>query len=962
MPLPGSGTGNRNDAPLFLDQAGGNLRLQTNSPCIDAGNNAYAPGTTDLDGNPRIVGTSVDMGAYEFQGLPVTITLQPLSQKILAGGTATFAVGVTGSTPMSYQWSKDGTNVLNGARVSGATTSILSISNVAVSDAGAYSALVSNAYGSSNSTSAVLAVLIYEPYTFTTLAGTANGGATDGVGAAARFNDPAGLAVDAVGNVYVADFINYTIRKISPDRTVTTIAGLAGNHGTNDGIGTQAQFYCPNGVAVDDAGNLYVSDRNNCTIRKITPGSGGWVVTTLAGSPGVPGSADGTGSAARFYAPGSLALDRATNVYVADAYNHTIRKVTPQAVVTTLAGLAGNAGSADGTNSDARFDEPDRVAVDGMGNLYVADYGNGTIRKVAPVGTNWVVTTLAGLAGHWGSTDGTGAAARFAAPEGVTVDSAGNVFVADGNCTVRKITAQGSVTTLAGFPGISATVDGTGSSARFNSPFGVALDGMGNLYVPDGWGNTVRKGWVSTATNAPVITAQPQSLSVLAFSNATFQVGALGPGLLGFQWRKDGASLTDGGGITGAASDALTLTNVTFNATGSYTVVVTNAYGSVTSAVATLVVHAPAAVTLSNLFQTYDGTPKPVFYTTAPSGLAVNVTYNGSNNPPTSIGTYVVVGTIADLNYQGSATDTLIISCCCVPPAGGLVAWWTGDGSAVDIGGTNSGSFTNGAAYAPGVVGQALSFNGSNGVVVPDSPSLQFGTNDVTVEGWLQAAPGTTYRVLMQKEQETGNRYPSMTVMLLPGGQLAFEITDCGTASCQPDHNYVTSSNRLDDTRWHYFAGVRVSAGYLLYVDGRLDNTRPETARYSDNTWPLKIGCSEVGSFNFVGLLDELAIYKRALLASEIAAIYSAGSMGKCRPAVPAHLTTLARLGDGSIQFAFTNSIGAAFSVLATTNLNLSLSNWTVLGGVTEVSLGQFQFTDPQATNNPQRFYRIRSP
>ena len=215
------------------------------------------------------------------------------------------------------------------------------------------------------------------------------------------------MAVDAAGNVYVADTGNDTIRKITPAGVVTTLAGTAGQAGSADGTGTAARFNEPDGVAVDAAGNVYVADTNNDTIRKITPAG---VVTTLAGTAGQAGSADGTGAAAQFNAPEGVAVDGAGNVYVADTGNDTIRKITPAGVVTTLAGTAGQVGSADGTGSAARFNDPDGVAVDGAGNVYVADTINDTIREITPAG---VVTTLAGSPGQYGSADGTGAAAQF---------------------------------------------------------------------------------------------------------------------------------------------------------------------------------------------------------------------------------------------------------------------------------------------------------------------------------------------------------------------------------------------------------------------------------------------------------------------------------------------------------------------------------------------------------------------
>jgi sugar lactone lactonase YvrE len=163
----------------------------------------------------------------------------------------------------------------------------------------------------------------YTPYTFSTLAGYSGYGNADGTGSAARFYLPNGVAVDSAGNVYVADASNCTIRKVTAGGVVTTLAGLAESYGSADGTGSAAQFVYPTGVAEDSAGNVYVADNNNSTIRKVTAGG---VVTTLAGLAGSSGSADGTGSAARFYEPSGVAVDSAGNVYVADGGNNTIRK------------------------------------------------------------------------------------------------------------------------------------------------------------------------------------------------------------------------------------------------------------------------------------------------------------------------------------------------------------------------------------------------------------------------------------------------------------------------------------------------------------------------------------------------------------------------------------------------------------------------------------------------------------
>ena len=322
----------------------------------------------------------------------------------------------------------------------------------------------------------------------TTPAGTAGiAGSTDGTGAAARFSGPWNVATDGAGNVYVADAFNYTVRKITPAGVVTTLAGMPGMNGSTDGTGAAARFDSPSGVAVDSAGNVYVADSANDTIRKITPAG---VVTTLAGTAGMSGSNDGTGAAARFSDPEGVAVDRAGNVYVADALSDTVRKVTPAGVVTTLAGSPGVYGSADGTGAAAQFNTPSGVATDGAGNVYVADWLNQIIRKITPAG---VVTTLAGTAGMSGSADGTGAAARFYEPEAVATDGAGNVYVADGsNNVVRKITPDGTVTTLAGTAAVTGSADGTGAAAGFNNPSGVTTDSAGNAYVADTFNDIIR--------------------------------------------------------------------------------------------------------------------------------------------------------------------------------------------------------------------------------------------------------------------------------------------------------------------------------------------------------------------------------------------------------------------------------------------------------------------------------------
>ncbi|PKV50334.1 NHL repeat-containing protein [Aquimarina sp. MAR_2010_214] len=261
--------------------------------------------------------------------------------------------------------------------------------------------------------------------------------------------------------------------------TVSTFAG--GSPGYADGIGTAARFGLPSRGAVDSHGNLFITDATNNRIRKITPAG---VVTTFAG--GSQGYADGTGSNAKFNYPYGVAIDASDNLYVVDYNNNRIRKITPAGVVTTFAG--DSPGSANGTGTSAQFYLPRGIAIDTSGNLYVSDYGNNRIRKITPAR---VVTTLAG--GNQGYADGTGFGAKFHLPSGIVVANNGDIYVSDsGNNRIRKVTPTGTVTTLAG-NGTSGFADGTGTAAMFSSPRDITIDANNKLYVADFGNRRVRE-------------------------------------------------------------------------------------------------------------------------------------------------------------------------------------------------------------------------------------------------------------------------------------------------------------------------------------------------------------------------------------------------------------------------------------------------------------------------------------
>jgi len=376
---------------------------------------------------------------------------------------------------------------------------------------------------------AVMGQSVYTtPYTMTTLAGLPRvRGTNDGMGSAARFESPNGLAVDNAGNVFVADGNDESIREVTPDGVVTTIAGQPQFDqsgmpvgGTNDGIGTAARFNFPGGVAVDSNDNIYVADEGNNTIRKLTPVGTNWVVTTIAGQPGISGLSDGTNSDALFYLPSGVAVDLFGNLFIMDAGNDAIRELTPVGTNWVVTSIPPLYEPGIGTGLPKLVSVPFYslgLAVDTNDNIYVADYAYEGVREATLVGSNWVVTTLAG--GTRGTNDGIGSDAQFFLPRGVAVDANTNIFVADTvNQAIRLVTLEGTnwvVTTVAGVEGHSGTNDGTGSAARFAYPIAMALDTHGNIYVSEFENYTIRKGYPPGSVPQPVL--QPPGVSAGQF-------------------------------------------------------------------------------------------------------------------------------------------------------------------------------------------------------------------------------------------------------------------------------------------------------------------------------------------------------------------------------------------------------------------------------------------------------------
>lgn len=517
-----------------------------------------------------------------------SIAAQPLSMSAPEGGSVTFSVTAAGTAPLSYQWQRNGSDVV------GATSAQYTLVPVQVSDNGSlWTVIVRNSAGSITSSAAKLSVAsksllagsmagnsfngyveikgiavddngtiylsdrgddshlrvvtqqgvshklaltaaagdataplsqveslardttgnlyvtdqgcvvhkISPAGRLSTLAGSSTCGAADGKGIAASFDSKLAITVDASGSVYVGG--GATIRKITSDGTVTTLAGVPRTYGTSDGDGKSARFGGISGIAVDAAGAIYVADGGSnidgivgSRIRKLTPAG---IVSTLAGG-STYGSADGAGVVATFSSLNGLTIDKQGNLFVADEGNHTIRKITPKGVVSTLAGTASQLApaAADGIGAAARFNLPYGLVADSAGNVYVSESNPGlsinSVRKITPAAE---VTTITGDGAGTGTTDGLSSEARFARPEAIALHSDGTLFVADtGNQLIRKISTAGITSTLAGNPGYGSFLnsgDGTGAQATFFQPAGIVVGTNGVAYIADAVRNTIRK-------------------------------------------------------------------------------------------------------------------------------------------------------------------------------------------------------------------------------------------------------------------------------------------------------------------------------------------------------------------------------------------------------------------------------------------------------------------------------------
>lgn len=542
---------------------------------------------------------------------------QPQSQSVWVGAAATFNETAAGTTPLGYQWSFNGTNI------DGATNASFTASNITISDSGTYQVTATNAFlpvlstaalltadyiiqapaneGVTNGGKAALSVSAFGgPYTYqwqfkgtnlpvigtiSTAAGTGTNGNSGDQGPAvhANLSSPYGACLDSAGNLYLADYGNSTVRKVDPGGTITRFAGTGTSGFSGDGLAaTHSQLFNPASVAVDQVGNLFIADLNNCRIRKVTTNG---ILATVAGN-GTAGFAGDSGPAtnAALSYPAGVAIDGLGNIYIADTQNNRIRRVDTNGIIQTVAGTGVAAFTGDGGLAiNAALRMPTGLAVDAAGSVFVGDSGNVRVRAIS---TNGIITTVAGNknSGHTGD-GGAATNATLLDPYSVSLDGAGNLFIADLGGYIREVATNGLITTLAGGGAANPGDGGTATNALL-SPRAVAVDPGGAIFVADSGNYRIRK----------VTAAHPNILPVL------------------------------------------TLNGISSSNLGNYSVVITGAGGSYTSSVASLSLLLP-----------------PQAFTGTNVGNGFKLQFTGSTNYP-----YILQSAISltpPINWQPVATN-----------------------------------------------------------------------------------------------------------------------------------------------------------------------------------------------------------------------------------------------------------------------------------------------------------------
>ncbi|HTQ51918.1 MAG TPA: hypothetical protein VMJ12_14505, partial [Candidatus Acidoferrales bacterium] len=603
--------------------------------------------------------------------LPVNITAQPQSQTVPAGADVTLSVTASGTEPLIYQWWNSAGAILD------ATNDSYLLESAQTNNSDNYFVIVSNDYGAI--TSAVAALVVYLPVNITsqpqsqtvpagadvTLSVTANGtapliyqwqfngtnlpndiittvagggnGGDGGAATNANLNIPYGVSVDAMGDLFVADTGNQRIRKVDTNGIITTVAGNGvWGYSGDGGAATNASFLFPIDVTVDSSGNLFIADQDNHRVREVNTNG---IITTVVGN-GMTGYAGDGGAAtnASLKFPRGITLDAAGNLFVVDSGSCVIRKVDTNGIITTMAGngTAGYSGDG-GAATNASLNQPNSVAVDALGNLFIADSGNGIIRRVDTTG---LITTVAGNSrtnqyGFVGGYSGDGGAATNASlyyPYRVVVGASGNLFIADlNNNRIRQV----APTTDPAITIYNLTTNNAGNyTVIVSNPFGSITSSIATI----------------TLALPPSISVQPLDQSVEAGTAATLSVTASGTAPLGYQW------WNSTGAILEATNASYVLNPAQTNNSDNYFVVVTNAYGAITSAVAALVVYLPVNLT----DQPQSGT--------VPAGANVTLSVTANGTGP--------------FGYQWLFNGTNLLKNLITTVAGNGVQGYSGDGGA----------------------------------------------------------------------------------------------------------------------------------------------------------------------------------------------------------------------------------------------------------------------------------------
>ena len=599
-----------------------------------------------------VTSSVVSLVVYEQ---PVILT-QPASQAVYASQTVTFEVSAAGTPPVQYQWSRDGVSL------NGATNAVLTLTNVQAGQAGDYAVEVITPAGDITSSNATLTVIAPPVFLTQPTSQTLTNGA------------PVTLGVLASGEGLSYQWLYNGLPYVEDD-TISTVAGnvsAGGIYSGDGGAATNAGLYYGCGVAFDGAGNMYIADSHNDVIRRVDARG---IITTYAGNNGLGGSYTGDGGAATnagLAYPNAIAEDGAGNLYIADTYNNVIRKVDTNGQITTVAGnytLGGGYSGDGGVATNAALNSPVAVAIDGAGNLYIADYGNDVIRKMDE---NGVISTVAGnvaLEIHTLEAVGVATNVVLFRPQGVMVDRAGNLYISEGVNDIRKVDGNGIISTVAGIglprsPQFFWSDSGDGGpamDAELNSPNGMVEDGAGNLYIAEYGFSDVRR--VDTAGIITTVAGNPsQGAGYSGDGGPATSASLNGPVGLAM----DGAGnlyIADTGndvirkvtfGLAESSTNgSLSAAHAQVSMSGTYQVIVSNPAGSITSSVVHLEVYAAPTISSQPVSQTV----------TAGGGVIFNVTAGG--NPPV---TYQ--WTLNGKKLAGATTASLTLTNIHAPQAG----------------------------------------------------------------------------------------------------------------------------------------------------------------------------------------------------------------------------------------------------------------------------------------------------